>query len=322
MRRAIVVAGALAALGLAGLGEARAQAYPTKPVRVLVTSTAGGPLDVFTRLITHKLEERLKQPFVVDNRAGAGGNLAVTAAMLAPADGYTLLSSIDTTFTVNPGLFNQIPFDPEKDFIPISVLAKFGQALAVPVSLPVKSVKELVELSRSRDFNYASAGVASPSHLSFSYLQAFTGIRANHVPYKGNPPALLSLVNGETHAAMVISTSLLPMAKDGKVRILAYSDTVRSEVIPDVPTLAEAGYKDFQVVFAYALLARAGTPQSIVDLILAEATNAVMSPEIRNKLKPVDTIPIALRPAESAAWLRSNRQRWTDVIAKMNIKAD
>jgi tripartite-type tricarboxylate transporter receptor subunit TctC len=319
----LAVAAALAVITSIGhVDPAKAQTYPTKPIHVFVTSTAGGPLDVFTRLVTNKMEERLKQPFVVENKGGAGGNLAVTATLQAPPDGYTILFSIDTTFTVNPSLFKQIPFDPEKDFIPISVLAKFGQALGVPTDLPVKSVKELQALSLQKDLNYGSAGTGSPSHLSFAYLQAVTGIRATHVPYRGNPPALLALMSGETQASMVISTSLLPLAKEGKVRMLAYSDSTRSEVIPDIPTVAEEGYPGFEVVFSYALLVPAGTPKNVIDILLAEATRAVMSPDVRDKLRAVDTIPIALSPADSVAWLRTNRQKWKDVIAKMNIRAD
>jgi tripartite-type tricarboxylate transporter receptor subunit TctC len=307
---------------LLAVQHAAGQSYPTKPVRTLVTSTAGGPLDVFTRLVTNKMEERLKQPFVVENRGGAGGNLAVTAVLTAPPDGHTVLFSIDTTFTVNPSLFKQIPFDPDKDFIPVSVLAKFGQMLAVHPGVPVNSLKELVALSKERDLNYASAGNALPSHLSFAYLQAVTGLRANHVPFKGNPPALLSLMSGDVHAAMVISTSLLPHAKTGKVKMLAYSDSTRSEVVPGIPTVAEQGYPGFEVVFSYVLLVAAGTPQPIVDTLLAEATRAVMSPDVRDKLRAVDTVPIALKPAESAAWLRANRQKWTDVVQRMNIRVD
>jgi tripartite-type tricarboxylate transporter receptor subunit TctC len=302
--------------------SAHAQTYPSKPVRVIATSTAGGPLDVFTRLVANKMEERLKQPVVVESRGGAGGNIAASAVMGAPPDGYTVLSSIDTTFTVNPSLFKQIPFDPEKDFIPVSVLAKFGQILAVHPDLPVKSVKELLELSRQKDLNYGSAGNGLPSHLSFAYLQAITGIRANHVPYKGNPPTLLALMSGDVHAAMVISTSILPHAKAGKIRMLAYSDSTRSEVVPNVPTIAEEGYQGFEVVFAYVLLAPAGTPQAIIDTLHAESTRAVMSPDVRDKLRGVDTVPIALSPVDSAAWLRANRQKWTDVVKRMNIRVD
>jgi tripartite-type tricarboxylate transporter receptor subunit TctC len=304
------------------INSSNAQSYPTKPIRVIVTSTAGGPLDVFTRLVTNKMEERLKQPFVVEDRAGAGGNLAVSAAKQAPPDGYTILFSIDTTFTVNPSLFKQIPFDPDKDFIPISVLAKFGQALGVPTDSPAKSINDLKALSLQKDLNYGSAGTGSPSHLSFAYLQAVTGIRATHVPYRGNPPALLALISGDTQASMVISTSLLPLAKQGKVRMLAYSDSSRSEVIPEVPTVAEQGYKDFRVIFSYVLLVPAGTPKNVIDILTSEATRAVTSPEVRDKLRAVDTVPIALSPSDSVAWLRSNREKWKGVITQMNIRAD
>jgi len=313
----------MTALALAAMfGGANAQGYPNKPVRAIVTSTAGGPLDLFTRMVTKKMEEQLKQPFVVEDRAGANGNLAVVAAKQSPADGYTILFSVSTTFTVNQSLFKQIPFDPEKDFIPISVLAKFGQALGVPANSPAKSIADLKALSLQKDINYGSAGIGSPSHLSFAYLQAVTGIRATHIPYRGNPPALLALVTGETQASMVISTSLLPLAKEGKVRMLAYSDNTRSQVIPDIPTVAEQGYKGFQLVFSYVLMVQAGTPQSVIDVLLPAATKAAMSPEVRDKLKAVDTVPIALSPAESREWLRTNRQGWTDVITKMNIRAN
>lgn len=318
----LITAVSLTASTLTNVDGANAQSYPTKPIHVFVTSTAGGPLDVFTRLVTNKMEQRLKQPFVVENRGGAGGNLAVTATLRAPPDGYTILFSIDTTFTVNPSLFKQIPFDPEKDFIPISMLAKFGQVLGVPPDLPVKSVKELQALSMKREINYGSAGTGLPSHLSFAYLQAVTGIRATHVPYRGNPPTLLALLNGEVQASMLISTSLLPLAKEGKVRMLAYSDTTRSEAIPDVPTVAEEGYKDFEAVFSYVLLVPTGTPQSVIDILYSEATRAVMSPDIRDKLKSIDTVPVALTASASAAWLRTSRQRWKDVIIRMNIRAE
>ena len=307
---------------LATISGAYAQGYPNKPVRVLVTSTAGGPLDVFTRLVTNKMEQKLKQPFVVEDKPGAGGNLAVSAVLQSPADGYTILSSIDTTFTVNPSLFKHIPFDPEKDFIPISVLAKFGQVLAVPKDLPVSSVKEFLQLSQTRDLNFASAGTGSPSHLSLASFQAATGLHATHVPYRGNPPMLLALISGEAQAAMAISTSLLQLARDDKVKLLAYSDKVRSEVIPEVPTMAEQGYKDFELVFAYVMLVPKGTPQAIVDMLHAEATAAVNAPDVREKLKSVDTIPIALSPSDSEAWLRTNRARWTDIVMRTGIKAE
>ena len=318
--RKLAIAGAIAVSTLACAYEAAAQSYPSRPIRVFVSSTAGGPLDVFTRLVTRKMEERLKQPFIIENRGGAGGNLAVTATLQAPADGYTILFAIDTTFTVNPALFQQIPFDPEKDLIPVSVMAKFGQVLGVPPDLPVGSIKELQELSLKRDLNYGSAGNALPSHLSFAYLQAVTGIRATHIPYRGNPPTLMALINGDVQSVMVISTSLLPLAKQGKVKMLAYSDSTRSEVVPDVPTVAEQGYKDFEVVFSYVLMVPTGTPEAIVETLRSEAMRALASPDIRDRLKSVDTVPVSLSTAASQEWLRANRKKWTDVITKMNIR--
>jgi tripartite-type tricarboxylate transporter receptor subunit TctC len=302
--------------------NANAQAFPSKPVRFIATSTSGGPLDIFTRLVASKMEERFKQPMVVESRPGAGGQIAAAAVLSAPADGYTVLSSIDTTFTANPSLFKSMPFDPEKDFVPVSVLAKFGQMLVVPTDLPVRSVKDLVELSKKGNLNYGSAGNGLPSHLSMAYLQAVTGMRANHVPYKGNPPVLMALTTNEVQAAMVISTSVLSQAKAGKMRMLAYSDVTRSEVAPDVPTMIEQGYEGFEVLFSYVMLVKAGTPQAVVDALHAAATEAVTSTDIRNKLRGVDTVPIALSQADSVAWLKRYRAKWDGVIKPMNIKTE
>jgi tripartite-type tricarboxylate transporter receptor subunit TctC len=307
---------------LAGPQLAEAQSYPNKPIRVFVSSTAGGPLDIFTRLVTHKMAERLHQPFVIENRSGAGGNIAAAAAAQAQPDGYTVLFSIDTTFTVNPSLFKQNPADLDKDFVTLSVLAKFGQALGVPSTLPVSSLADLLELSRKKDLGYGSSGTGSPAHLAFSYLQAVSGLKATHIPYRGNPPALLALLNGDIQAAMVVTTSLLPLAQEGKVKLLAYSDSTRSDVIPDVPTVAELGYPNFEAVFGYVMLVPAGTPKAITDVLFAEATRAVMEPDVREKLKNTDTVPIALSSQDSLVWLHQNRKKWSNVITKMNISAE
>ncbi len=319
-----IIPAALAAITLSMALSANtiAQSFPSKPVRFIATSTAGGPLDIFTRLVASKMEERFKQPMIVESRPGAGGQIAATAVLSAPADGYTVLSSIDTTFTANPSLFKSMPFDPEKDFVPVSVLAKFGQMLVVPTDLPVRSVKDLVELSKKDNLNYGSAGNGLPSHLSMAYLQAVTGMRASHIPYKGNPPVLMALTTTEVQAAMVISTSVLAQARAGKMRMLAYSDVTRSEVAPDVPTMAEQGFEGFEVLFSYVMMVKAGTPQAVVDALHAAATEAVTSTDIRNKLRGVDTVPIALSQADSIAWLKRYRAKWDGVIKPMNIKTE
>ncbi|WP_051334858.1 tripartite tricarboxylate transporter substrate-binding protein [Bradyrhizobium sp. Ai1a-2] len=319
----LLITSAAIAWGLIAVPQiAEAQNYPNKPIRVFVSSTAGGPLDVFTRLVTHKMEERLHQPFVIENRSGAGGNIAAAGAAQAEPDGYTVLFSIDTTFTVNPSLFKQNPVDLDKDFVPLSVLAKFGQALGVPSTLPVSSLADLIELSRKKDLGYGSSGTGSPAHLAFSYLQAVSGLKATHIPYRGNPPALLALLNGDIQAAMVVTTSLLPLAQESKVKLLAYSDSTRSEAIPDVPTVAELGYPNFEAVFGYVMLVPANTPKSIADVLFTEATHAVMEPDVREKLKSTDTVPIALSSRDSVVWLHNSRKKWADVITKMNVSAE
>jgi len=314
----VVIAGAV----LAGSQLADAETYPNRPIRVLVSSTAGGPLDVFTRLVTHKMEERLHQPFIIENRSGAGGNIAALGAAQSQPDGYTLLFSIDTTFTVNPSLFKQNPVDLDKDFVTLSAWAKFGQVLGVPSTLPIGSLADLLELSHQKDLSYGSSGTGSPAHLAFSYLQAISGLRATHIPYRGNPPALLALLSGDVQAAMVVTTSLLPLAREGKVKLLAYSDSSRSEAVPDVPTVAELGYPNFEVVFGYVMLVPADTPKSITEVLFNEATRAVMEPDVRETLKSTDTVPIALSSKDSLVWLHDNRKKWSDVISKMNISAE
>ena len=313
---------AVAALSLAAMPNALAQAFPSKPVRLIATSTSGGPLDIFTRLVASKMEERFKQPMVVESRPGAGGHIAGTAVLGAPADGYTVLSSIDTTFTVNPSLFASMPFDPEKDFVPVSVLAKFGQMLVVPPDLPVKSVRELVELSKTRNLNYGSAGNGLPSHLSFAYLQAVTGLRASHVPYKGNPPVLMALTTSEVQAAMVISTSVLAQAKAGKMRMLAYSDVTRSDVAPEVPTMAEQGFKDFEVLFSYVMLVKAGTPQPLVMKLHGAVNRALRAPEINERLLAEGSEPSGILPDEFSAFIKNELTRWAPVIRASGAKAD
>lgn len=301
---------------------ASAQTYPEKPVRVLITSTAGGPLDVFTRLVAEKMAEQLKQPVVVEARPGANGNIAAQAVAKATPDGYTLLSIVDPTFTVSPALYKQVPFDPEKDFRIISLMATFGQMVAVNPALPVNSIKELAALSKTRDLKYASAGNGAPSHLSFEYLLSAADIRATHIPYKGNPPALIALLNGEVDMVMVISTSVLSHMKSGKMRAIGYSDTKRSLVAPDVPTIEEQGYRGFNATFGYALVAPAATPDAIVQTLHTAAVTAVNAPEVTERLRTFDVSPTRLSPAESAAWLRAGRERWGTLVRQLKVTPD
>ena len=312
----------LVAFGLAALpGAAQSQAYPSKPVRVIV-STVPGPLDTFARIIVDKIAASLKQPFVVENKAGAGGNIAAEMVAKSPADGYTLLFSIDTTFTVNPAIYKTLPFDPARDFATISVPVIYGQLLAVHPSVPANSVAELVALARQKNLTYASGGSGSPSHLSGAYFLATAGIGMTHIPYKGTGQSVIDVVGGQVDTIFAVVTGVLPHVKAGKLRALGISGARRSALAPDVPTIAESGYPGFEASFAYALMAPAGTPDEIVQLLSREVLRALAQPDVQEKNRTFDYVPTGLGPAQSAAWLKENRDRWAEVVKRAGITAN
>lgn len=306
---------------LAAQSAVLAQDYPSKPVHAIVTMQAG-PLDLFARLITEKMVSRLKQPFVVESRPGAGGNIAASAVARSDPNGYTVLFTNDTTLTVNPSLYPQLQFDPDRDFLPISVLASFSQMLVLNPKLPARSISEIAAASRDRDMTFSSSGNGTPSHLAFAYLQSVTGIRARHIPYKTNADMSNAIISGDVDANMSIAMSVVPHAKSGRLRAVAYSGRKRSLIAPDIPTVAELGYPGFEVTFAFVLLAPAGTPENIVSTLHLEASRAVTSPELAERLKSLDLTPVALQPAESTTWLRAARQKWGRLIRENKLRAD
>jgi tripartite-type tricarboxylate transporter receptor subunit TctC len=315
------VLGALAA-GLLSLPQlAQAQSYPTKPVRVIV-STVPGPLDAFARIICDKIAASIKQPLVIENRAGAGGNIAAELVMKSPADGYTLLFSIDTTFTVNPSIYKKLPFDPAKDFATISVPVTYGQMLAVHPSVAANTVPELVALAKQKPLTYASGGNGSPSHLSSAYFLATAGIDMSHVPYKGTGQSIVDVVAGQVNTIFAVTTGVLPHVKAGKLRGLAVSSASRSLQAPDLPTIAEAGYPGFDASFAYSLMAPAGTPDDIVQFLNREVRKAMASPDVIEKNRFADYADTGLDARQSAAWLKDSRERWAKVIKSAGITSE
>ena len=312
------VAFAIAGCLLAATGPVLAQAYPSKPVRVIV-STVPGPLDTFARLVLDKMSASMKQPMVVENRAGAGGNIAAELVSKQPADGYTLLFSIDTTFTVNPSVYKTMPFDPEKDFATISVPVTYGQMLAVHPSVPASSVAELVALAKQKKLNFASGGNGTPSHLSGALFLATTGIDMTHVPYKGTGQSVVDVVAGQVETIFAVTTGVLPHVKAGKLRGLGISSTQRSPLAPEIPTIAESGYPGFQALFAYALMAPAGTPDDIVLSLNREVQRALALADVAEKNRGFDYAPTGLDPKGSAAWLKENRERWAAVVKRAGI---
>ena len=311
-----IVAAALFAMGASAL--AQPATYPSKPVRVLV-STVPGPLDTFARMALDKMTTSLKQPFVVENKPGAGGNIAAELVAKSAADGYTLLFAIDTTFTVNPSVYKALPFDPAKDFAVISVPVTYGQMLAVHASVPANSVADLVALSKQKKLTYASGGNGTPSHLSGAYFLATTGSDMTHVPYKGTGQSVIDVVAGQVDSIFAVTTGVLPHVKSGKLRALGISSSKRSALAPDVPTIAEAGYPGFEASFAYALMAPAGTPVDMVQTLARELQRALAQADVQEKNRIFDYTVTGLDPAQSAAWLKENRERWAQVIRRAGI---
>ncbi len=313
----IIVTLAACALALA----AQAQPYPAKPVRVIVT-TVPGPLDTFARIIGEKVSTSLKQPFVIENKPGAGGNIGADMVAKSAPDGYTLLFALDTTFTVNPAIYKKMPFDPVKDFAVISVPVTYGQMLAVNAAVPAKSVADLVNLAKQKPMNYASGGNGSPSHLTYAYFLAAAGVDMSHIPYKGTGQSIVDVVAGQVDSIFAVTTGVYPHVKSGKLRALGVSSLKRSALAPEVPTVAESGFQGFDASFAYALLAPAGTTDEIVQLLNREVRKALASPDVQEKNRVADYAAMDLDPPQSAAWLKDRHEHWARVVQRAGIMAE
>lgn len=299
-----------------------AQSFPTKPVRLIAPFAAGGALDLIARGLGAKLSESLGQPVVVENRAGASGAIGSEAVARSAPDGYTLLLGATTTHGVNPALNPKgVPYDPVKDFTPVSLVATIPHVLVTNTQLPVNSVQDLVRLGKSRSLNYGSAGNGSPHHLAAELFKSMSGIDAVHVPYKGSGPALADLMSGNLQFISVEYTAAEPHVKSGKLRALA---TATAQRVPgvDLPTVAEAGYPGFEVTSWYAIFGPAGMPQEITAKLSAEIHKAVTETDLRDRLKGLGTTPIGSTPQVLAAHVRSELERWTRVVRTAGIKPE
>ena len=320
MNRSIAIL--LCALATTFGGAAHAQSYPSKPIRMVVNFPAGGPLDLLARLVAEKLSAALKQPVVVDNRAGAGGNIGADAVAKAAPDGYTVLMSVDSAFTLNPLVYPKMPFDPDKDLKPVAQVGEFQQVLVVPSKVEAKSVAELVALAKKQRLTYASAGSGSPGQLSFEYLLERAGATMDHVPYKGAAPAVTALLGGEVDAGFIVLAGALPNIKAGKLRPLAVSSLARSPALTDVPTIAESGYPGFDATFSFYMMAPAATPDAVVKTLHDQVVQALQAPDVRQKLTELTIEPVVRGPQEAAARIRADRTKWGVIVKKANIKVD
>jgi tripartite-type tricarboxylate transporter receptor subunit TctC len=311
----------LAALACA---QAAAQpAYPARPVRFIVPSAAGGGTDIIARAISVKLGERLGQQFVVDNRPGAGQMIGIELAAKSPADGYTILMAA-STLAINPVMYKQVPYDPVRDFAPITQAATLPNVLAVHPSLPVKSVAELVAYAKENPgkLNFASAGIGTSPQMSIELLKSMTGIDMVHIPYKGTAPGVVDLLAGQVLVMAPNVLTALPHIKSGKLRALAVTSAKRSEALPEVPTVAEAGVPGYDSTQWYGVLAPSGTPREIVARLHDAIVRALRDPEVGKRLAADGAEAVGSSPEEFAAFIKSESEKWAKVAAAAGIKAE
>lgn len=296
-------------------------AYPKKPVRVIVPFPAGGGTDILARQLSQKLSERLGQQFYVDNIAGAGGSTGTAQAARAEADGHTVLFAF-SSFVVNPSLFSKVPYDPIKDFEPVTLAATTTTVLITHPSIPTRNLKELGDFVRANPgkHSFASGGFGTQAHLVGEQLRIGLNIDMAHVPFAGAGPSVVNVVGGHTPIGLTSLAAGLPQIKDGKVRALVVTSKSRSEALPDVPTMREAGFPDVIGDSWVGVLVPAGTPKSIVALLHREVTAIIAQPETRERLKVLGYEPVAGTPEQFAADIKAEIATWSRVIAAANIK--
>ena len=306
---------------LASAPAAQAQSYPDRPVRVVVPLAPGGPTDVFARLIAGKLSESLGKQFYVENMPGAGGNIGLGNAAKAPADGYTILI-VSNLYVVNPTLYEKISYDPYKDFEPVTLALDVANVVAVNPSLPVKSLKELEAFIRANPgkHNYASGGLGTTPHLMGEQFRLSLGLDLVHVPFNSGGLAVGSAIAGHTPISFGALPPAAPLIKEGKLRALAVSGATRSPALPDVPTLAEAGYPDIKGDAWQGVFVPAGTPADIIALLNREIVRIVRSPEMQPRWIELGYTPIASTPDAFAKQIKGDIEAWGKVIRAADIK--
>jgi len=315
------LAGALLALPVLAADR---PAYPSKPIRFIVTFAAGGGTDIFARAIAQKFTEAWGQPIIVDNRAGGNGNIGTDIVAKAPADGYTVLMTTNATIVINPNLL-KLPYDPVRDFAPISEVAALPFVLVAHPSVPVRSVSELIALAKAKPglLNYGSSGGGGGANLSGEMLKTMAGVNMTHVPYKGAAPALIALLSGEFQVMFVSILTVTPLIESGKVRALGVTSAKRSPSLPNVPAVAETpGLAGFETDLWYGMLAPAKTDPKIVEQLYRETSRVLALPDIRSRFEPTGTVMVGSSPAEFAKTIKSDLVKWAKVIKSSGAKLD
>ena len=305
--------------------DASAQSYPSRSIRLVVPYPPGGPLDIMARAIGQKLTEAWSQPVVVDNRAGAGGNIGAELVAKSPADGYTLLMGAVATHAINPTLYGKLPYDPVKDFAPVALVAQVPNILVVNPSVPARSVKELIELARARPghLNFGSGSTGSTGHLAGELFNAMAGVQMVHIPYKGGAPAMADLLAGQVQLMFDNLANALPNVRAGRLRALAVTTLARSPAMPDLPTIAESGLPGFDLTTWFGLMVPAGTPPEIVIKLNAGIVRALNAKDMRERLEKMGAEPPADNtPEHFAAFIRAEAAKYAKVVKESGARVE
>jgi tripartite-type tricarboxylate transporter receptor subunit TctC len=308
-------------IGLPSMPVAAQSPWPSKPIRVIVPYPPGGPSDIVMRSAAEKMQVVLKQPIVIDNKPGAGGNLGTAEAARAAPDGHTWLFATDNIVTINPHVYAKLPYKPE-ELMPVSLVSGFSQTLVCHPGTGVKTLADLVRLARASKLSYASGGAGVPGHLSMELLLATAGIEMQHIPYKGPAPATQDVVGGQVPCGFLAGPTVLPHVKAGKLVALAVSGAKRSPMLPEVPTVAEQGYPGFDATFMLVVLAPQGTPEAIVAAFQKALVDAMRLPDVVDKLRQSDQDVIASSPAQAAEVLAATSKKWGVVAKKIGLSLD
>ncbi len=302
----------------------QAQEYPVKAIRFIAPNLPGGPTDILARLLGQKLAEAFGQPVVVENRAGAGGNIGTELAARTPPDGYTLITGNNATFGANPSLYKKLPFDPIRDFAPIVLVATQPNILVVHPSLPVRSVKELIAFARARpgQLNYANSGTGAAAHLAAELFKSMTGTAIESIAYKSAAPALVDLMAGQTHLMFATSLSVMQHIQSGRLRPLGVTTARRASAVKDLPTIAEAGVPGFEATTWHGVLTTGGTPPAVVNRLNAEINRALQMPDVRERLAGLGAEIIGGTPKEFADHIAREIPKWAKVVKAANVQLE
>jgi tripartite-type tricarboxylate transporter receptor subunit TctC len=322
INRRIAVALAAAALSTGAIAQAQEWA-PSRPVRIIVP-IVGSTNDVLARMVAPKLQEAIGQPVVVENKPGAGGNIGADLVAKSAPDGHTLLVGYNGPLAINATLFDKMPYDPMKDLAPITLAVKSPQYLVVNASSGITSVADLVAKAKASPgkFSYASIAMGSASHLTMEMLKLAAKVHITHIPYRGAGPAVMDLVAGNVHAAFMVPGNVQQFAKEGKLKLLASTGTRRFASTPDVPTLIELGYKEFEATSWIGFLASGGTPKPIIDRYNREIVKILNSPDITRRLHEMEFDVVATTPEQFGSWIKAEIPRWGAVIKATGAKAE